>query len=321
MKRLLVAAFIAGLPGLLFAQAPARTAVPALAGTSGTRRVACGTFRSSGTNSAGQAVLRRLPQRSRQGRRSCRWPSFDARTPPMPSTSSTTEKMIRKLRAGMMPPAGAQAARSPTARRRWPTALETRDRSRRARQPAIPAARPFQRLNRAEYARAVKDLLGARRRRHRRSCRADTISDGFDNVADAQAFSPTLMEGYLRAASKVTALAVGDPDAAATEAQLPRAEDRVADAARRRRAVRHARRHLGRAHLPGRRRLRLPASSCTATPAASSSAARRPASRSRFRSTASAWRCSTSTRAWPKTTDRAVAEDAADSRHAPARIA
>ena len=41
----------------------------------------------------------------------------------------------------------------------------------------------------------------------------DTISAGFDNVADAQTFSATLMEGYLRAASRISALAVGDPKA------------------------------------------------------------------------------------------------------------
>ena len=41
----------------------------------------------------------------------------------------------------------------------------------------------------------------------------DTISQGFDNVADSQPLSPALMEGYLRAASTVTALAIGDPDA------------------------------------------------------------------------------------------------------------
>jgi hypothetical protein len=46
---------------------------------------------------------------------------------------------------------------------------------------------------------------------------ADTISNGFDNVADAQNFSTTLMESYLRAAAKVTALAIGDKQAAATE--------------------------------------------------------------------------------------------------------
>ena len=38
----------------------------------------------------------------------------------------------------------------------------------------------------------------------------DTISNGFDNVADAQTLSPTLMEGYLRAASQISRLAVGD---------------------------------------------------------------------------------------------------------------
>ena len=46
----------------------------------------------------------------------------------------------------------------------------------------------------------------------------DTISQGFDNVADSQALSPALMEGYLRAASQITMLAVGDPEAAPSEA-------------------------------------------------------------------------------------------------------
>ena len=43
------------------------------------------------------------------------------------------------------------------------------------------------------------------------------MAHGFDNVADAQVFSPTLMEGYLRAASKVSALAMGDRSASPTE--------------------------------------------------------------------------------------------------------
>ena len=38
----------------------------------------------------------------------------------------------------------------------------------------------------------------------------DTISAGFDNISDVQNFSPTLMEGYLRAASQISRLAVGD---------------------------------------------------------------------------------------------------------------
>ena len=79
-----------------------------------------------------------------------------------------------------------------------------------------PGSRPFQRLNRAEYGRAVKDMLGVDID-VAGLLPADTISNGFDNVADAQAFSATLMESYLRAAAKVTALAIGDKEAAATE--------------------------------------------------------------------------------------------------------
>ena len=57
----------------------------------------------------------------------------------------------------------------------------------------------------------------------------DTISHGFDNVADVQSFSPTLMEGYLRAASQISRLAVGDRNAAATSVtyKIPRAASQM----------------------------------------------------------------------------------------------
>ena len=50
------------------------------------------------------------------------------------------------------------------------------------------------------------------------------MSGGFDNVADVQTFSPALMEGYLRAASRVAALAIGDTTTTATQAtfKLPK---------------------------------------------------------------------------------------------------
>ena len=79
-----------------------------------------------------------------------------------------------------------------------------------------PGSRPFQRLNRAEYQRAVRDLLDLNVD-VTPFLPADSISNGFDNVADAQSFSPTLMEGYLRAASRITALAAGDATAPASE--------------------------------------------------------------------------------------------------------
>jgi len=125
------------------------------------------------------------------------------------------ERMIRKLRAGMMPPPGARRP-EPAALQALAQTLETRIDAAAVAAPH-PGSRPFQRLNRAEYARAVKEILAVDIDPEA-FLPADTISQSFDNIADAQAFSPTLMEGYLRAASSVAALAVGDPDASSGEA-------------------------------------------------------------------------------------------------------
>ena len=149
--------------------------------------------------------------------------------------------MIRKLRAGMMPPPGARRPERGGARR----ARRRRSRARIDRAAALnpnPGSRPFQRLNRAEYTRAVSDLLAVDVDVNA-FLPPDTISHGFDNVADAQTLSPTLMEGYLRAASQISRLAVGDRNASATSAtyKVPRAASQMR--ARRRRADRHARRH------------------------------------------------------------------------------
>jgi len=124
-----------------------------------------------------------------------------------------TEKMIRKLRAGMMPPPGARRPDAATIKTFVET-LETKMDAAAALKPN-PGWRPFQRLNRAEYQRAVKDLLGIDVDVNA-FLPPDTISKGFDNVADVQAFSPTLMESYLRAASSISRLAIGDRGASAT---------------------------------------------------------------------------------------------------------
>ncbi|MGE3490288.1 MAG: DUF1592 domain-containing protein [Vicinamibacterales bacterium] len=135
--------------------------------------------------------------------------------------TETTEKMIRKLRAGMMPPAGARRP-EPAVIDALASAFETRiDRA--AALAPNPGSRPSQRLNRAEYARAVKDLLAVEVDVNA-YLPADTISDGFDNIADSQTISSTLMEGYLRAASQISRLAVGDRHASAgsTTWKVPR---------------------------------------------------------------------------------------------------
>ncbi len=124
------------------------------------------------------------------------------------------EKMVRKMRTGMMPPAGAKRPDG-TGIADMASAFEAHIDAAAARTPN-PGSRSFQRLNRADYTRAVKDLL-ALDVDVTALLPADTISHGFDNVADAQTFSPALMESYLRAASKVTALALGDVEASASE--------------------------------------------------------------------------------------------------------
>jgi hypothetical protein len=129
--------------------------------------------------------------------------------------TDVAEKMIRKLRAGMMPPAGARRPDEATLKG-LAEALETRIDRAAALKPT-PGWRPFQRLNRAEYARVVKDLLDVDVD-VTALLPADTISEGFDNIADSQTFSPTLLAGYLRAANKVTTLALGDPESGASEA-------------------------------------------------------------------------------------------------------
>ena len=132
-----------------------------------------------------------------------------------------TEKMIHKLRAGMMPPAGARRPEAETITQ-LVSALESRMDAAAAADPN-PGWRPFQRLNRAEYAREIRHLLDLDVD-VTAFLPADTISDGFDNVADVQTFSPALMEGYLRAASRIAMLAIGDPDSSATQAtfKLPK---------------------------------------------------------------------------------------------------
>jgi hypothetical protein len=79
----------------------------------------------------------------------------------------------------------------------------------------VPTAgdRPFQRLNRAEYASSVKEVLGLEINAGK-YLPLDTKSENFDNIADVQVLSATLLDAYLNAAAEISRLAVGDPKAA-----------------------------------------------------------------------------------------------------------
>ena len=128
--------------------------------------------------------------------------------------ADVAEKMIRKLHAGLMPPPLSPRP-DPAAQAALVTALETTIDTAATAKPN-PGVRTFQRLNRPEYAGAVRDLLGL-------DVDAgswlplDQKSANFDNIADVQALSPTLLEAYLNAASAISTMAVGDRHAPAID--------------------------------------------------------------------------------------------------------
>ncbi len=124
--------------------------------------------------------------------------------------AEVAEKMIRKLQAGLMPPPGARRP-DPASYAAFISTLETRIDNAAATR-ANPGRRTFPRLNRAEYARAVRDLLGLEVDAGK-WLPLDTMSANFDNIADEQALSPTLVESYLNAASDISRMAVGDKSA------------------------------------------------------------------------------------------------------------
>ena len=130
-------------------------------------------------------------------------------------SAAVAEQMVRKLRAGMMPPAGSTRP-SEAALETLVVELETRlDRA--AELAPNPGRRSFQRLNRAEYERSIRDLLALDVDADA-YLPPDTKSANFDNIADTQLLSPTLMNGYLRAAGDISRLAVGDAGASPIEA-------------------------------------------------------------------------------------------------------
>ena len=117
------------------------------------------------------------------------------------------EKVVRKVRAGMMPPAGMPRP-DRAALDTWAAKLEA-EMDRAAAAKPNPGSTGLHRLNRTEYTNAVRDLLaidvdGST------VLPADDSSEGFDNIADALAVSPALIERYVAAAGKISRLAVGN---------------------------------------------------------------------------------------------------------------
>jgi mono/diheme cytochrome c family protein len=118
------------------------------------------------------------------------------------------EKVVRKLRSGTMPPAGARRpdrAQITSAVASLEGVLD---------QAAVKTPNPgrvvLQRLNRAEYVNAIRDLL-ALDIDARETLPADDSGYGFDNIADVLTLSPGLFDRYLSAARRIARDAIGDP--------------------------------------------------------------------------------------------------------------
>ncbi len=124
--------------------------------------------------------------------------------------ADVAERIIRKLQASMMPPPGMPRP-DPAVYQGFIRTLESTVDAHAKANPN-PGSRTFPRLNRAEYSRAVKDLLDIQVNAAS-WLPQDTMSANFDNIADEQALSATLLDAYLNAAGDISRMAVGDKNA------------------------------------------------------------------------------------------------------------
>ena len=127
------------------------------------------------------------------------------------------EKVVRKLRAGMMPPSGVRRPDPATYEAMTAWIERELDRS-----PATTLPPPgLHRLNRTEYANAIRDLL-ALEIDPAKFLPADDSTRGFDTIAGALSLSPALLEGYTAAAGRISRMAVGTiKDATGTTYRAP----------------------------------------------------------------------------------------------------
>jgi hypothetical protein len=147
------------------------------------------------------------------------WTKLDLDHPEQ--NAEQAEHVIRKVKTGLMPPPGLPRP-EPAVLRTFVTSLEESIDRAAARNPN-PGRPALHRLNRIEYANSVRDLLDLDIDINA-MLPPDDMSHGFDNMSDILTVSPALMEGYVRAAGKISRAAVGDMSAPAITAtyQVPR---------------------------------------------------------------------------------------------------
>ena len=140
--------------------------------------------------------------------------------------AATWERVLRKLEAREMPPAGRPRpddAEYDALAGRLAAALD-----RTAARAPNPGRGALHRLNRTEYANVIRDLLGLEVD-VTRFLPPDDSSYGFDNIADVLRVSPLLLEQYLSAARVISRAAVGSPAVRAATATYRTAPDHTQD--------------------------------------------------------------------------------------------
>ena len=133
------------------------------------------------------------------------------------------EQVVRKLRAGLMPPAGRPRPDDAThdAFKAW---LETQLDDAWVARPNPGRTAPLHRLNRAEYRNAIRDLL-ALEINGDDFLPADDASFGFDNIGGVLRMSQSLLERYLAASRSISHLAIGSPPPTAVSETYRAAQD------------------------------------------------------------------------------------------------
>jgi hypothetical protein len=121
--------------------------------------------------------------------------------------AATWEKVVRKIKTGMMPPSGIRRPER-QALDAFANEVEKRLDAAATRNPN-PGTAALHRMNRTEYANVIRDLLAVDID-VAALLPPDDATDGFDNIADALGTSPALIQGYVAAAMKISRRAVGD---------------------------------------------------------------------------------------------------------------
>jgi len=129
--------------------------------------------------------------------------------------AETWEKVVRKLRAGAMPPPGAPRPDQNTSDQ-LAAYLETALERASLRDPNPGRTDAFHRLNRAEYHNAIRDLLALDIDVSSLVPADAADQHGFDNMAGVLSMSPALLERYVSAARRISRLAVGIPPKGST---------------------------------------------------------------------------------------------------------